>query len=150
MEKKIEYKQENSSDPIEKVIRFWELAAALLLAVCAWCPIRRFGFDTAQCFCLLAMLVAVVQYLLIIIGSVCQSRNRQAAAESCRNIAEFRMQTVIKVIVYTFACIFYLIYCICEKQAIVQNSIYHALAGALLFAGAAISSEYILAKFSLC
>lgn len=149
MEKQIEYKHDNNPNPIEKVIRFWELAAALLLAVCAWCPIRRFGFDTAQCFCLLAMLAAVVQYLLIIIRAVCQSRNGQSVSEFSGNTADLRKAAVIKVIVYTFTCIFYLIYCICEKQAIVQNSIYHALAGALLFAGAAISSEYILDKFSL-
>lgn len=149
MEKQIEYKQDNNPNPIEKVIRIWELAAALLLAVYAWNPIKRFGFDTAQCFCLLAMLAAVVKYLLIIIVSVCLGRNGQSMSESSGNTADLRNAAVIKVIVYTFVCIFYLIYCICEKQAIVQNSIYHALAGALLFAAAAIASEHILAKFSL-
>lgn len=134
MEKQIDYKQDNNPSPIEKVIRIWEIAAALLLAVYAWNPIRRFGFDTAQCFCLLAMLAAVVKYLLIIIGSVRLNRIGQGVSKSSGNTAAIRKAAVIKVLVYTFACIFYLAYCICEKKAPVQNSIYHALAGALLFA----------------
>lgn len=136
--------------------KVWMILAGLLLAWYAWNPVKIRKFDSAQIFCLLTMALLMIRSLLIIIEEILKENvaKKTVAAEPERLICEEqmpgkaintknRMEKCIKLLIYSFACILYLIYCCKANQAAVTSSIKSSLVGAAVLAASSIVSEMI-------
>lgn len=127
-----------------ELFHMWLLFAALVLGSCALNPVKAFGFDTAEFFCILSLGMIILLYVLVAItGSVywlpgiSYEEAAQVGQKRCRKYA------VENLLIYIMALAIYLVYCQRAHQAVVSSPIYSAIAGAGIFCGGILISGKI-------
>lgn len=124
-----------------ELLHMWLLFAALVLGACALNPVKAFGFDTTEFFCILSFGMIILFYVLAAVtGSVywlsgiSYEEAARAGQKRCRRYAAENL------IIYIIALAVYLVYCLRAHKAVVNSSIYSAIAGAGIFCAAVIVS----------